>query len=216
MAEIEKGGIPVIPLRGTGQFNPDGVRDYDLLVPASAEALVDERHAADRERYLAEAARWREAYIAEHGVKPPETLRPMPGSAPRASQPPVRRRTPSRRAVRALLQRTTGARVRVGGEVVGEIGGGLVVLLGVGPDDDEAIADALARRVTELRIFDDADGRTNLLAGRRRRRGRSSSASSRSTPTRAAAAVRGSPAPRRRSSRSGSTCGSRRRSAGSA
>ncbi|HLO35919.1 MAG TPA: D-aminoacyl-tRNA deacylase [Candidatus Deferrimicrobium sp.] len=64
--------------------------------------------------------------------------------------------------MRALLQRTTGARVRVGGEVVSEIAAGLVVLLGVGPDDDEATADALARRVTELRIFDDADGRTNL------------------------------------------------------
>ncbi len=64
--------------------------------------------------------------------------------------------------MRALLQRTTGARVRVEGSVVGEIGAGLVVLLGVGPDDDDAVADALARRVTELRIFDDADGRTNL------------------------------------------------------
>ena len=64
--------------------------------------------------------------------------------------------------MRALLQRTTGARVRVGDEVVGEIGGGLVVLLGVGPDDDESVADSLARRVTELRIFDDAAGRTNL------------------------------------------------------
>ena len=64
--------------------------------------------------------------------------------------------------MRALLQRTTGARVRVDGETVGEIGGGLVVLLGVGPTDDEATADALARRVTELRIFDDEAGRTNL------------------------------------------------------
>ena len=64
--------------------------------------------------------------------------------------------------MRALLQRTTGARVRVGGKVVGEIGAGLVVLLGVGPEDDEAVADGLARRITELRIFDDADGRTNL------------------------------------------------------
>jgi D-tyrosyl-tRNA(Tyr) deacylase len=64
--------------------------------------------------------------------------------------------------VRALLQRTTGARVRVGGEVVGEIGPGLVVLLGVGPGDVEAVADALARRVTELRIFDDEAGKTNL------------------------------------------------------
>jgi D-tyrosyl-tRNA(Tyr) deacylase len=64
--------------------------------------------------------------------------------------------------VRALLQRTTGARVRVGEEVVGEIGPGLVVLLGVGPDDHDAIADGLARRVTELRIFDDDADRTNL------------------------------------------------------
>jgi D-aminoacyl-tRNA deacylase len=64
--------------------------------------------------------------------------------------------------VRALLQRTIGARVRVGEELVGEIGPGLVVLLGVGPDDDEATADNLARRVTELRIFDDDAGRTNL------------------------------------------------------
>jgi D-tyrosyl-tRNA(Tyr) deacylase len=67
--------------------------------------------------------------------------------------------------VRALLQRTTGARVRVGDEIVGEIGAGLVVLLGVGPDDDEATTDALARRVTELRVFDDAAGRTNLSLG---------------------------------------------------
>ena len=67
--------------------------------------------------------------------------------------------------MRALLQRTSGARVRVGGDVIGEIGTGLVVLLGVGPDDDEAVADALARRATELRIFDDADGRTNLALG---------------------------------------------------
>ena len=64
--------------------------------------------------------------------------------------------------MRALLQRTTGAQVRVDDEVVGSIGPGLVVLVGVGPDDDEAVADALARRVTELRIFDDAAGRTNL------------------------------------------------------
>ena len=64
--------------------------------------------------------------------------------------------------MRALLQRTSGARVRVDGEVVGEIEAGLVVLLGVGPDDDETVADALARRITELRVFDDAAGRTNL------------------------------------------------------
>jgi D-tyrosyl-tRNA(Tyr) deacylase len=63
--------------------------------------------------------------------------------------------------VRALLQRTTGAEVRVDGEVVGAIGAGLVVLLGVGPDDDDATADDLARKSAELRIFRDADGRTD-------------------------------------------------------
>ncbi|HET7472063.1 MAG TPA: D-aminoacyl-tRNA deacylase [Candidatus Limnocylindrales bacterium] len=64
--------------------------------------------------------------------------------------------------MRALLQRTSGARVRVAGEIVGQIEHGLVVLVGVGPDDDAAIADALARRISELRIFDDDAGRTNL------------------------------------------------------
>ena len=63
--------------------------------------------------------------------------------------------------MRALLQRTTGASVAVAGDVVGTIEGGLVVLLGVGPADDEATADALARRIVELRIFRDAAGRTN-------------------------------------------------------
>lgn len=63
--------------------------------------------------------------------------------------------------MRALLQRTTGARVRVGDEVVGSVDRGLVVLLGVGPNDDEATADMLARKVAELRIFEDEAGRTN-------------------------------------------------------
>jgi D-tyrosyl-tRNA(Tyr) deacylase len=64
--------------------------------------------------------------------------------------------------MRALLQRVTRAEVRVGDEVVGRVGRGLLVLLGVAPDDDAATADALARRVVELRIHEDADGRTNL------------------------------------------------------
>lgn len=63
--------------------------------------------------------------------------------------------------MRALLQRTTEASVRVEDVVVGAIGEGLVVLLGVGPDDDETTAVELARKVGELRIFRDADGRTN-------------------------------------------------------
>jgi D-tyrosyl-tRNA(Tyr) deacylase len=63
--------------------------------------------------------------------------------------------------VRALLQRVTRAEVRVDGELVGRIGPGLVVLLGVGRDDDEVVAEALARKVAELRIFADEAGRTN-------------------------------------------------------
>jgi D-aminoacyl-tRNA deacylase len=63
--------------------------------------------------------------------------------------------------VRALLQRATRASVTVEGAAIASIGPGLVVLLGVGHADDEATTDALARRVTELRIFRDDEGRTN-------------------------------------------------------
>lgn len=63
--------------------------------------------------------------------------------------------------MRALLQRTSGASVAVAGKVVGSIEAGLVVFLGVGPSDDEATTDTLARRIVELRIFRDDDGRTN-------------------------------------------------------
>ena len=64
--------------------------------------------------------------------------------------------------MRALLQRVTRAEVRVGERTVGSIGHGLLVLLGVGPSDDAATADAMARRVVELRIHEDAAGKTNL------------------------------------------------------
>jgi D-tyrosyl-tRNA(Tyr) deacylase len=64
--------------------------------------------------------------------------------------------------MRALLQRVSRAEVRVGGEPVGSIGAGLLVLLGVGHGDTPATADALARRICELRIFEDGEGRTNL------------------------------------------------------
>jgi len=71
MDEIEAGGIPVVMLRGDGQMNPDGIRDYDLLVPASVEALVIERHADARTAYARDAEAWREAFNAEHGIIPP-------------------------------------------------------------------------------------------------------------------------------------------------
>jgi D-aminoacyl-tRNA deacylase len=63
--------------------------------------------------------------------------------------------------LRALLQRVSAASVRVGDEVLASIGPGLAILVGVSHEDDPAIADALARRVTELRIFRDEEGRTN-------------------------------------------------------
>jgi D-tyrosyl-tRNA(Tyr) deacylase len=64
--------------------------------------------------------------------------------------------------MRALVQRVTGARVRVESEIVGEIGAGLCVLVGVTHDDDEARAAKLADKVWNLRVFDDADGQMNL------------------------------------------------------
>jgi D-tyrosyl-tRNA(Tyr) deacylase len=67
--------------------------------------------------------------------------------------------------VRALVQRVSRAEVRVGGEVVGAIGRGALVLLGVAPGDDARTAEAMARRIVELRIHRDAEGRTNLALG---------------------------------------------------
>ena len=63
--------------------------------------------------------------------------------------------------MRALLQRVSRAEVRVDRAPIASIGPGLVILLGVGPDDQPSIADALARKVAELRIFADDQGRTN-------------------------------------------------------
>jgi D-tyrosyl-tRNA(Tyr) deacylase len=60
-----------------------------------------------------------------------------------------------------MLQRVSRAEVRVDDEVIGSVDGGLVILLGVGPDDTPQVAADLARRVTELRIFRDEEGRTN-------------------------------------------------------
>jgi D-tyrosyl-tRNA(Tyr) deacylase len=64
--------------------------------------------------------------------------------------------------MRAVLQRVTRASVRVGGETVGEIGAGLVVLLGVARDDGESDASYLVEKVLNLRVFEDAEGRMNL------------------------------------------------------
>ncbi|TMM03888.1 MAG: D-tyrosyl-tRNA(Tyr) deacylase [Actinobacteria bacterium] len=69
--------------------------------------------------------------------------------------------------MRALVQRVARAAVRVGGEEVAAIGPGLLVLLGVGHDDDEALAERMADKLRALRIFEDADGRMNEPLGAR-------------------------------------------------
>jgi D-tyrosyl-tRNA(Tyr) deacylase len=69
--------------------------------------------------------------------------------------------------VRALVQRVTSASVRVDGELVAQIGPGVLVLLGVTHDDDDATADRLADKVRALRVFPDADGRMNEPLGER-------------------------------------------------
>ena len=64
--------------------------------------------------------------------------------------------------MRAVVQRVTRANVTVDVEVVGEIGNGLVVLLGIARDDTRTDADYLADKIVALRIFDDQDGKMNL------------------------------------------------------
>jgi D-aminoacyl-tRNA deacylase len=64
--------------------------------------------------------------------------------------------------MRAVVQRVARARVTVEDEVVGEIGQGLLVLLGVGAGDRESDADYLADKVMGLRIFGDQNGKMNL------------------------------------------------------
>ena len=64
-------------------------------------------------------------------------------------------------SVKALIQRVDHASVSVGGEVIGQIGEGLLALVGAGRADTSADADALARKVVGLRIFPDDDGRFN-------------------------------------------------------
>lgn len=63
--------------------------------------------------------------------------------------------------MRAVVSRVSSASVVVGGELVGAIGPGLLVLVGVAVGDSEAEADVLAGKLTGLRIFDDGHGRMN-------------------------------------------------------
>lgn len=64
--------------------------------------------------------------------------------------------------MRAVLQRVKSGRVSVDSRVIAEIGTGLVILLGVGPQDREEQARVLADKIANLRIFDDDQGKMNL------------------------------------------------------
>ena len=64
--------------------------------------------------------------------------------------------------MRALIQRVRHASVTVNGEVTGSCGKGLLVLLGIGHEDDEALAEKLWNKISGLRIFEDETGKTNL------------------------------------------------------
>ncbi len=61
-----------------------------------------------------------------------------------------------------LLQRVTEAEVRVAGNTVGAIGGGLLVLIGVEKDDTDTVAEKLLERIVTYRVFSDESGRMNL------------------------------------------------------
>ncbi len=64
--------------------------------------------------------------------------------------------------MRAVVQRVAKAKVTVGGKIAGEIGLGLLVLLGVAQADTDQDADYLAEKIAGLRVFEDADGKMNL------------------------------------------------------
>ena len=64
--------------------------------------------------------------------------------------------------MRAVIQRVTRAEVKVDGESVGKIGGGLLVLMGAGTNDTEADCEKLADKIVKLRIFSDENDKTNL------------------------------------------------------
>ena len=63
--------------------------------------------------------------------------------------------------MRAVVQRVSRARVTVNGAAIGEIGAGLMILLGIGRDDSAAIAESMASKIAHLRIFEDDQRKMN-------------------------------------------------------
>jgi ribulose-phosphate 3-epimerase len=69
---IERCDVPVVMLRGDGQVNPDGVRDYDLLIPRTTEGWARDHFSEARDAALAEAEAWRARLLAVAGETPPD------------------------------------------------------------------------------------------------------------------------------------------------
>ncbi|MCP1645115.1 D-tyrosyl-tRNA(Tyr) deacylase [Pseudomonas citronellolis] len=67
--------------------------------------------------------------------------------------------------MKALIQRVSAARVEVGGEIVGAIDQGLLALVGVEPEDDEASTQRLLHKLLNYRVFADIEGKMNLSLG---------------------------------------------------
>lgn len=67
--------------------------------------------------------------------------------------------------MKVVIQRVNHAAVRVDGQCIGEIGKGLLILLGVGAEDTKELCDRFIDKMIKLRIFEDADGKTNLALG---------------------------------------------------
>ena len=66
--------------------------------------------------------------------------------------------------MRVIIQRVKIASVKVGGDVVGKIGGGMLIFLAVGHDDSDTDIDWMVNKVSQLRIFEDKEGKMNLAA----------------------------------------------------
>ena len=67
--------------------------------------------------------------------------------------------------MRVVIQRVKEAKVEVAGQAVGQIARGILIFLGVAHEDTKASADYLVKKITELRIFEDAQGKMNLSVG---------------------------------------------------
>lgn len=67
--------------------------------------------------------------------------------------------------MKAVIQRVCQAKVDVEGQTVGAIDKGILIFLGVGKDDDKKDVDYLVRKVTQLRMFEDSDGKMNFSVG---------------------------------------------------